>query len=381
MISHYVIALLSPVFISFVLIVQLARKLKNSNDLSIKVLMSFMVLVFVLSITILIHESGYLNISRFLDSLKMSLMLVIHPLFYLYIKSLTINRIKWKTFAVHLMPACIVFLLASLFYLLLDKNEAIAYLSKYMLGEPSDSLIINYLYGLLLFSKYIHAAQVVVYFIWVYKLLRDHEVQVNHFFSTTDNYKLSWLFTFNFMYTFMSLMGAMSNLLPTRIVYSTNIFIEITMILFGLFTLYLGIKGMEQKSVGQIIDLNDHWDTTDEETNDLSNEFVVKKINRYIVEGKAFLNPGLKIWDIVENTGINRTYISQTINSEYNYNFNHYINKLWIETACNMLKENNHHCIESVAYECGFNSLPTFNRAFKRFTGTLPSKYGNTEMC
>jgi len=377
MINHYGIALLSPVFISFVLIVQLARKLKNRIDLSIKVLMSFMVLVFVLSITILIQQSGYLNISRFLDSLLMSLMLVLHPLFFLYVKSLTVSSIKWKVFALHLLPALAVFILASIFYMLLSKDEAIFYLSEHLMGETSDSSIINYLFGLLLISKYIHAIQVLVYFVWVYKLLRKHQNYVDHLFSTTDYYNLSWLFTFNFLYTFTSLLGALTNLLPTQIVYSTSIFIEVTMIFFGLFTLYLGIKGMEQKSIRQIIDLNDYWDTTDEETNDLSNEFVVKKINRYIVEEKAFLNPALKIWDIVQNTGINRSYISQTINSEYNYSFNHYINKLRIETACNILKENNHLCIESVAYECGFNSLPTFNRAFKKFTGTLPSKFGN----
>ncbi len=377
MISHYGIALLSPVFISFVLIVQLALKLKSDADFSKRILMSFMLLVFVLGITILIHQSGYFNISRYLDSLKMSLMLVIHPLFFLYVKSLTISSIKWKVFALHLLPALVVFIIASIFYMLLSEDEAIFYLSEHLLGKPSDSIVINYLYKLLLISKYIHAVQVVIYFIGVFKILRKHEFSVNHLFSSTDNYKLGWLFSFNFVYTFMSLIGAISNLIPIRIVYSTNIFIEITMILFGLFTLYLGIKGMEQKSVGQIIDLNNQRDNTDKEPDNLSNEFVVKKINRYIVEEKAFLNPGLKIWDIVQNTGINRSYISQTINSEYNYSFNHYINKLRIETACNILKEKNDHCIESVAYECGFNSLSTFNRAFKNFTGTLPSKYRN----
>ena len=158
--------------------------------------MSFMVLVFVLSITILIQQSGYLHISRFLDSLLMSLMLVLHPLFFLYVKSLTLNTIKWKVFALHLLPASVVFILASIFYLLLSKEEAIFYLSEYLLGETSDSSIINYLYNLLLISKYIHAIQVVVYFIWVYKLLRKHQAYVDHLYSTADNYKLNWLFTF-----------------------------------------------------------------------------------------------------------------------------------------------------------------------------------------
>jgi len=378
MISHYGIALLSPVFISFVLIVQLTRKLKNDADFSKKVLTSFMLLVFVLSITILIHQSGYLKVSRYLDSLKMSLMLVIHPLFYLYIKSLTANKIKWKSYITHLLPAILVFLLASGLYLLLDKSEALDYLSKYMLGEPSGSVTIKILYGILLTSKYIHATQVVTYFILVYRLLQKHEANVNHLFSTTDNYKLKWLFTFNFVYTFMSLIGAISNLLPTRIVFSNNIYIEVTMILFGLFTLYFGIKGMEQSSVGQIIDFNDqNTDIEDEEH--LPKDVLINKINNYIIDEKAYLNKELKIWDIVKKTGINRTYISNTINTVYKLSFSHYINKLRIDMSRQLLETNNNLCIESIAYDCGFNSLSTFNRAFKKFAGMLPSEYRITK--
>jgi AraC-like DNA-binding protein len=34
--------------------------------------------------------------------------------------------------------------------------------------------------------------------------------------------------------------------------------------------------------------------------------------------------------------------------------------------------------IAAIAYECGFNSLATFQRCFKQFTGITPSKYQNT---
>jgi AraC-like DNA-binding protein len=33
--------------------------------------------------------------------------------------------------------------------------------------------------------------------------------------------------------------------------------------------------------------------------------------------------------------------------------------------------------IAAIAYDCGFNSLATFQRCFKQFTGITPSQYQN----
>lgn len=375
MINFHAISLLCPVFIAFVFIVQLIGKTKDNFEFSKRVLLSFMATVFILSIAITINQSGNYLFFRFCDGIYMSGMLLLHPLFYLYIKALIVDKFT-KQYLIHFLPSTFIFVVTSTFYLLLSKDEAIDYLSIYRLGEPSVSFFISSLYKTFILSKFIHAAQAIIYFILVYIQLSRHQKEVDNVFSSSDRYKLSWLFSFNFIYSVMSLAGVITNLMPTKIVYSTHVFVDVTMIIFGVFTLYIGIRGLEQESVGKIISLNDETALKDN-AKTISDNKLIKKIDQYIIHEKAYLNPDLKIWDIVNYTGVNRSYISQAINSEYMISFSHYINKLRIEEACALLKKDSEKSIENIAFDSGFNSLSTFNRAFKKYTGTLPSEYRN----
>jgi YesN/AraC family two-component response regulator len=53
-----------------------------------------------------------------------------------------------------------------------------------------------------------------------------------------------------------------------------------------------------------------------------------KQFEKYIKKEKPYLEPNLKITDLGEKLGINRTYISAFINTEYGTNFSTYINHL-----------------------------------------------------
>ena len=52
-----------------------------------------------------------------------------------------------------------------------------------------------------------------------------------------------------------------------------------------------------------------------------------KTFETYIKKHKPYLDPDFKITDLVEELGINRTYISRFINATYKVNFNRYINQ------------------------------------------------------
>ena len=52
-----------------------------------------------------------------------------------------------------------------------------------------------------------------------------------------------------------------------------------------------------------------------------------KTFENYIKKHKPYLDPDFKITDLVEELGINRTYISRFINETYKVNFNRYINR------------------------------------------------------
>jgi len=94
-------------------------------------------------------------------------------------------------------------------------------------------------------------------------------------------------------------------------------------------------------------------------------------------EEKLFLDPDLNLRMLSGQLRIHSNYLSRIINEEFGVNFNDYINRHRIEEACRMLRrpENSKKNITEIMYQCGFYSKSTFNTAFKKITGTTPSRY------
>jgi AraC-like DNA-binding protein len=58
-------------------------------------------------------------------------------------------------------------------------------------------------------------------------------------------------------------------------------------------------------------------------------------------------------------------------------NFNDFVNKKRVHAVIEKLEAGKHtiHTLLGIAFECGFNSKSTFNRAFKRHTMLSPKEY------
>lgn len=94
---------------------------------------------------------------------------------------------------------------------------------------------------------------------------------------------------------------------------------------------------------------------------------------------KIFLDPNLTLALIGKRLKVSNQKLSMTINSRSNSNFNEYVNKYRVEHAKGILKDANlsNLSIAAIAYDSGFNSLSSFNGAFKKNTGKTPSAFRN----
>ena len=98
------------------------------------------------------------------------------------------------------------------------------------------------------------------------------------------------------------------------------------------------------------------------------------KMRKLFIEDMIFLNPRLKLSDVADMAGTNRTYVSQFFNRNNGASFFDYVNKQRVEYACELLKSSSEN-IETIALKSGFNFIATFHRVFSKFCGCTPAKY------
>lgn len=92
---------------------------------------------------------------------------------------------------------------------------------------------------------------------------------------------------------------------------------------------------------------------------------------------RLFLNATLSLQDIVKHTNLTQKTISSVLNQHLGKSFNEYINEYRIEEVKQRLLDPafQHLTIMGIAYECGFNSQATFQRAFKSITQQSPKQF------
>jgi AraC-like DNA-binding protein len=95
---------------------------------------------------------------------------------------------------------------------------------------------------------------------------------------------------------------------------------------------------------------------------------------------QLYLSPGLKLDVLAGKLMISEKLLSSLLNQHMGKNFNDFINEYRVQEAQKKLANPslNHFTIASIAADCGFNSLATFQRCFKQFTGSTPSQYQNS---
>lgn len=92
---------------------------------------------------------------------------------------------------------------------------------------------------------------------------------------------------------------------------------------------------------------------------------------------KAYLDPRLDLMALSRMIGTNRTYLSRYINGTIRLSFSEYLNGFRVDEARRILREPDSRSLpmEEVARRCGFGSVSSMNRAFRRAEGISPAKY------
>jgi len=103
----------------------------------------------------------------------------------------------------------------------------------------------------------------------------------------------------------------------------------------------------------------------------------ILKLEHTMQEEKLFLNPSLKLSDVIQQIDIPQKIISSVLNQHIHKSFNEYVNTYRVEAfKSRLLADNDENLtITGIAFECGFNSQATFQRVFKSITNQSPSEF------
>src|SRR6056297_54192 len=104
---------------------------------------------------------------------------------------------------------------------------------------------------------------------------------------------------------------------------------------------------------------------------------VMDGLDKAMKKDKLYLNPTLKLNDIVKHIEVPQKTISAVLNQHSQKTFKEFINGYRIEEFKLRLLKNNSEKLTliGVAFECGFNSEATFHRVFKKSVHLSPKEF------
>ncbi len=101
------------------------------------------------------------------------------------------------------------------------------------------------------------------------------------------------------------------------------------------------------------------------------------QLSAFMDTEKPWLDPELTLSILAEQMQLNTSQLSYLVNNGFNQNFNDFVNTYRVEEVKRKMATPDFQYLSllGIAFESGFNSKATFNRAFKKLTGNAPSEY------
>ena len=333
-----------------------------------------MLVAFILYLSHFFYFTGRFEIYGYMDSIYILASLSVFPLYHIYVRLLTTDRefSLSSHFRYLALPAAI-FLLHVSGYIIMDRSEIMHYLTEVLPGrEPGR--------GVAIYVKYIHiiyriafVTQVIFYLFLNYKLIREHNQKLLEFYSNTEERELNWVQFFNFSLSLTSLASVFALFAGREVFIESVLYLAFPSLIFSILLFFIGLLGNRQRESedGNMIfqeipsgvdESGSSGSSEDEPSKDL-----IRKMEELFEKEMIFRNSDLKIWDLCNMLGTNRTYVSRVINRKYGRNFCNHVNYYRVEYAKKLISENRNFTNEEVAESSGFGSVNTLYRAFSSF--------------
>ena len=361
-------------FWAFVLLVSTKEKNRAKHFLGIFMVAAFLVY---LSHAVFFNKthSGYI----FFDPIYTLSSLSVYPLYYWYIKLLTIEtEYKWRNLRL-LIPAIALAVLSCLLYLIMSPSEREIYLTDFLLkkGNPHGyPLIVQIQMGVFALSRLVFAIQVIFFLVKGNQLVVRYNKHVANFYSNLESKTIVWVNLLLYSFVLTSLMSIVFNVLGRSIFLNSVLLLLIPSLIFSVLLFFIGLQGYMQNHT--VVDLiKDERQQPVKNLKEYNQNQLRDKLMELFAEGKVYKNSDLKITQVSMKLQTNRTYVSQLINNEFNCSFSEFVNEYRIIEAKKLLADQfyENYSLDYISETVGFGSLNTFIRVFKDSEGTTPGRF------
>ncbi|MEN1784881.1 MAG: AraC family transcriptional regulator [Bacteroidota bacterium] len=302
------------------------------------------------------------------------LSLLLAPLIYFYFRTITNpKRSVSKRDLLHFIPIAIVLILRAAIFIYDANQEGFEAVQN---GYLFEHFLMKYFNPI---GQLLSAFQMVVYLVLAFQLLYNYQERIKNFFSNTFKLELNWLKTFLLIYSILFLYRNIEGVIDTQIIHLSWIQEWWYYLLSGIAIIYIGIRGYftdlsELKGI-EIKNFLNAENEVPQASPKLEN--LKQQLASFFAENKPYLEQELNLVKLSQKLQLSREEVSEVINKGFGVKFNDYVNRYRIEEFKHRIATKDHERLSllGLAYECGFNSKATFNRAFKKVTTVSPSEY------
>lgn len=359
------ILLLTPIYISAFWTIIL--NLKDSEENKAKKFMGkFMAVTTILYLAHFIYFSQQYKIYTFIDPFYQLAMLLVYPLFFIYVRLLMVDaKFSLSKHAKFLLAPLVLFIFYCIGMLLTPFDEY----KRWIINRSYHSAYLLFIKSIYVLIRIVFLVQVIYTVRQNFFLIKNYGSKARNYYADPEDYSTRKIRLLNIAMIITALSSAVLCILGREFFNDNNWSLSIASFIFSSSLFTIGYWSYQQKII------NPEYEDASSETTDTANsnspmsnsiqKDIVDKIETLFKEKHIYMHSKFNINDLARAVGTNRTYISFTINQTYGVNFSIFVNQHRIGAIERSLTENPRMSYEELATYSGFGSVDSMKRAVK----------------
>lgn len=351
------------------------------------------------------YFNHYVSVIPFTDTLYSFANLAVYPIYYMYVRRVTTGKPLSLRTILLLLPALIISSTNALLYGMMDEGSMQQFINSYLYHESfSDSKPVFLL-------TLTHRAAVVIFacmLLWIvyrcYKMTKAFDHELRQFYSRREGRDVSPIITLQICVLIASVGSAILNALSKSFFVGNTFVLAIPSIAFTTLLFALAYDAHKRTFTAEVFE-EEARKADISEANRIQTEGKAEEIlevspavtqtaapsaieeteeNQEIMSAKIldvmntqllFLQPDLKIPDLAEALGTNRTYITNSLGNELHTTFADLVNKMRIDYAKQLMQNDKTLTKTEIAIKAGYSHESSFYRNFLKYEGCSPTDW------